>query len=94
MTLNVRVALGARRTAAGRLVVPGCALRTVCTRVILTDWSADTVETVTGLVVSTVLVVVTLHGHTGERRVALSTGRADAGGTVRRSDLALSPSAT
>lgn len=94
MTFNVRVAFGARRTTAGRLMVPGCALRGVSTRVVLTDWSAHTVESVAGLVVGTVLVVVTLYGHTRERRVALSTGGTDAGGAVGRSDLAFGATTT
>lgn len=94
MTFNVRVAFSARRTAAGRLMVPSCTLRGVSTSVVLTDWSAHAVESVAGLVVSTVLVVVTLYGHTRERRVALSTGGTDTGGAVGRSDLAFSSTTT
>lgn len=93
-TFNVRVAFSAGRTAAGRLMVPGCALRGVSTGVVLTDWAAHTVESVAGLVVSTVLVVVTLYGHTRERRVALSTGGTDAGGAVRGSNLAFGSTTT
>lgn len=90
MTFNVRVAFSARRTVAGRLMVPGCALCGVGTRIVLTDWSAHTVESVAGLVVSTVLVVMTLYGHTRERRVALSAGGTDTGGAVGGSDLTFS----
>lgn len=89
MTFNVWVAFGAWRTRAGWLMVLGRADGSGGTSVVFADRPAHTVESVTGLVVGTVLIVLTDDGHAGQQGVALGAGRTHAGASVRGGHLAL-----
>lgn len=76
--LGVGVALTAGETDTARLVVPREAGGTTPASVRLADRPTDSVQPVTGLVVSAVLVVLTGDSHTGDVRVPLSPSWADA----------------
>lgn len=57
--------------------------RGLSTDIVVTNWSTDSVQSVAGLVISAVFVVMTDRGNACHAWIALSTLRADALGSVR-----------
>lgn len=82
VALDERIASVARTALALRLVATTHADGVDGTCLLFANWTADAVQTVAGLVIGTILVVLTVSGDAGDEGVALGSGRTTAHGLV------------